>query len=98
MADKKTKSPEQIAEDGATGWTVVKKNLTDLNVDVRTSRDSSMPSVEQLKEKYFGNQVKTDSVSTTQLNDTSTTNVTLESGPLKKSVGVSQGKIIWRQG
>jgi hypothetical protein len=95
---KKAGSPEETAERSMKGWTVVPKKQSNAeNVDARTNRDSVMPSIDTLKEKFFGSTVKVDSAAP-GVDDKSTANVVVESGPLKKAVGVSNGKVLWRQG
>ena len=101
---RKSKDPpaEVIAEQSMNGWRAMKPtaNSNADTADVKLNVDAVMPSNIDLKKKYRLD-LNTDALpaeASVAVPDEKTANVTLESGPLRKSVGVSGGKVIWRQG
>ena len=95
-------SPIEIAEKAMPGWkAVTAESVTDAP-DTAES-DAHLPSLAALKAKYLGPAAASDALNIIEDSSkpTSTTEVvTLQSGPLKRRVGVNtqKGVVTWRQG
>lgn len=94
----RTPDASEIAESASKGWKTVSKAKSNADlVDAGQNSDSQMPPTKDLKDKWFGSDAKADAMPA-PVDDAATKTVVLESGPLQKTVGVSNGKVIWRQG
>ena len=94
-------SPLEIAEKAMPGWkAVTAESVTDAP-DTAES-DAHLPSLADLKAKYLGPAAASDALNIEESGEpTNTTEVvTLQSGPLKRRVGVNtqKGVVTWRQG
>lgn len=89
----------EIAERSMKGWKAVTKQKANFDsIDASKHSDTEMPSTEALKNKWFGPAEQVDSMPGVSIDTGATANVVLQSGPLEKVVGVSNGKVLWRQG
>lgn len=105
MASKSEQAAQFIAKQAMKGWEPVAKPQVHRDSPFVASPDGVLPSSEDLKRKYLGSAapsdvgVRRDSVPAIKAPDAEETEtVTLESGGLRRSVGVSSKKVIWRQG
>lgn len=107
MASKKEKLDDTKADQAMKGWTRVSGPSVQRDSFTRISADAVMPSSEVLKAKYLGSAapsnvgVSKDSVLVGKPRPPAsgpTETVTYESHGIRKSVGVSEGKVVWRQG
>jgi hypothetical protein len=96
----KEKSAEFIAAADMPGWKAIKEPIAKGDT-VSASADAKRPSIETLRKKYLGTDATSEDVvniDTQPSAGSDTQIVTFESGPLKKRVGVKQGKVVWSEG
>lgn len=105
MSSKKDEVALVTAQRAMKGWTPVTAPAVRRDSVSRPAADVVMPSSADLKAKYLGSAapsdvgVRLDSLPGVQPRDPGhTQTITLESHGIRKSVGVSEGKVIWRQG
>lgn len=92
-------SPHEIAEKAMPGWkAVTSEAVTDAHETA--APDAHLPSLAELKSKYLGTDAVSDAANVEDEPTNTTEVVTLQSGELKRKVGVNtdKGVVTWRQG
>jgi hypothetical protein len=97
------KSAREIAEQAMPGWKSVERPAAD--PDAPAFSDAHLPPLEDLRRKYLGDSA--DALSEYEAAEAprdvdsgavAGEIVTLESGPLRRNVGIEGGEVKWRQG
>lgn len=92
-------SPHEIAEKAMPGWRAITSEAV---ADARENAESDahLPSLAELKSKYLGADAVSDAANIEEEPTDTTEVVTLQSGELKRKVGVNteKGVVTWRQG
>lgn len=95
----KAKAAITIAEKAMPGWKAVNDEELLRPADADTPPDAVLPPLAELRRKYLGDTAAAmDAPAEDAATEDDTEVVTMQSGPLRKKVGVKDGVIKWSQG